>query len=158
MKPLIIKSLLAIILSFALFNANSQDVYKCSFTPDQKMYIGFSHHEVNYLKDNPDAINQATRNAAMKALLLTGLTESITGKVAGVPIHRRLTNRYARDIRRAVRETPRDYNLTLGYQVDFKKLSHLATVANLSDKTIPVGEIASEALSIANDLLNSRRH
>jgi len=121
------------------------------------MSISLSGPEVSHLKANPGEIRTFARNAAMQALLLTGLTESITGKVAGVPVHQRLTQVYERDLKGLVREAGPGQSASMTYRVRFDELEQLAEAAKISDKTIPAGEIPMQVMKILNELVNARR-
>ena len=93
---------------------------------------------------------------ASQMILLAGVPESISGKVAAIPVWETLCIKYGSDIRKYTKSVPEGNSLTLKYRgVDLKGVRWVWQASSLGDPLVPGSELNRAVLKSINTLLNT---
>jgi hypothetical protein len=140
-----------VILGAAVSVCRSVEVYPSKLSSN-KVMVRVSDEEALMVKRDLSVANQLGREVTGKMLLLVGVPESVTGKVAAATVAAVLWGRYSNDIRDTVKEYGQGF--TLGYYVEIEKLRALWSASAVGDPLMPGTEASKALIDIINELAN----
>ncbi len=142
---------LIMLLSTAIFG---QEVYKSSFS-NEKVNVLLTAQEIWKVKTNRNYSDILGSNVAWQMIKLSGIPESITGKVAGLAVWTILQRKYASDIERLAKTTKKCYNVTLQYKVNLEGVRKIWELSKYGDHIMPGSESSKQIIDLVNKLINS---
>lgn len=145
----------AMVSALVVSTAYSVDAYESPLS-ENAVCINFSPDEVAYAKADRHNANALGVEAARQVLLLAGMPESISGKVASLPAAVTLSVRYGKDLWRVSKGAKPNSYLTLKYyNVNIEGLRRLWELSGIADEFIPSSGPGKEILNAINKLANA---
>ena len=125
-----------------------------------------SEKKVNVILTSGEVEQGRTRSGAnvlgldvgTKMILLAGIPESVTGKVAAIGVWSILREKYATDINRECKKAPEGNTLTLSYRVDIEGVRSVWEASKPADLAIPGSQLTNAVVSVINELINSSQN
>ncbi len=148
-----LSNLVGFVLLFVIFPGVSSalDVYESTLSKN-KVLIRVSDSEAQKVSRDQRYATALGIEAAKQMLLLSGIPESITGKVAAAGTAQGLSSKYASDIYSHARKYKQGF--ALQYQVDLPGVRTLWKASGQGDPFIPGTPAAKAILDIVNRLAN----
>lgn len=135
-------------------NASAVDVQESTLSPGQAVVVQFTPDEVRRGREMTGASRLGVE-VANGMLRLSGLPESVTGRVAAVGVWSVLCNKYAVDIYREANRVPDGNNLSLRYEVDLEGVRRVWAASAVGDPLMPGSEGTGVIVDILNRLLTA---
>ena len=144
-----------IILLLLWHPAYSLDVYESPLSTNA-ICVSLDEDEVSFAKQSLNNALELGRETATQVLLLAGVPESVTGKVASIAVWSVLCNKYSKNIYKYSKSTPEGSSLTLKYYgVNLEGVRRIWAASGLADHAMPGSELTKALISTLNEFINA---
>ena len=152
------KQILSITVTAFLFSWHSAfavDVYESTLSKNA-ICVSLNDSEVSFAKQSRENSTVLGRETASQLLVLAGVPESVTGKVASIAVWSVLCNKYSKAIYKQSKKTSVGSNLTLKfYGVNLDAVRKIWSASSIADHAMPGGEVTKALVSTLNDFINA---
>ena len=141
--------------ALTLTHIRGQEVYESTLSKNS-IIISLSPDEVAQARKSKDNSRKIAVRAAWKVLELTGIPESVTGKVAGLAVWDVLVLKYTSDIYKLTRNLTERQAISIKYLgVNINAVRAIWTVSEAGDELMPGSEATKQAVDVINTLINA---
>lgn len=130
------------------------EVYESQLS-EKSVCVLLNAAEVDEARNSNELANSLGAKVAYEMIRLAGIPESITGKVASLPVWTVLCNKYSRDIARYSKGTASNSTLMLKYRVDLDGVRAIWEVSGYADDLMPGSKSTKAVVDIVNRLINA---